>query len=75
MVKTAIGETSASAIDYELLCSSVLQALPTESDKVKKGNLNVLARLIGEGMKRSKGKADAKLLRKGLLDALGDNSK
>lgn len=70
MVEKAISETSKSTIDYDLLCSSIVQALPAESDKVRKGNTNVLARLIGEGMKRSKGRADAKVLRERLLDAL-----
>lgn len=66
----AVGEMSQSIIDYGSLSVDVVQALPIESDKVRKGNLNVLARLMGEGMKRSKGKADPKLLRESLLAAL-----
>ena len=70
MVKAAIGEVSQSNIDYEALSSAIIKDLPIEAEKVKKGNLNVLARLIGEGMKRSLGKADAKLLRERLVAAL-----
>lgn len=71
LVKAAVGELSQSSIDYDKLANSVIRALPAEVEKVKKGNLNVLARLIGEGMKMSKGKADAKLLRASILAALG----
>lgn len=70
MVKEAVQEASQSAINYESLSATVIQSLPTEAEKVRKGNMNVLARLIGEGMKRSKGKADASSLRQALLAAL-----
>lgn len=70
MVKAAVGEVSKSNIDYEALSSAVIKDLPLEAEKVKKGNLNVLARLMGEGMKKSKGKAEAKLLRESLVAAL-----
>lgn len=70
MVEVALGENRTSHIDLASLAQEVVQALPAEADKVRKGNHNVLARLMGEGMKRSKGRANAKDLREHLLAAL-----
>lgn len=42
------------------ICRAVTEALPVEASKVREGQEKVLMRLVGEVMKRSKGRADAK---------------
>jgi aspartyl-tRNA(Asn)/glutamyl-tRNA(Gln) amidotransferase subunit B len=49
-----------SSQDLELLCKSVVVELADAARAVRNGNAKVLQRLIGEVMKRSKGRADAK---------------
>lgn len=68
LVQSAIEAAAGVSIDYASLAEEVISALPKESEKVRKGNKNVLARLIGEGMKRTGGKADATELR-GILES------
>jgi aspartyl-tRNA(Asn)/glutamyl-tRNA(Gln) amidotransferase subunit B len=52
------------------LCQQVIQDLPKESEKIRKGQEKVLARLIGEVMKRTKGRADAEVARTELMRLL-----
>jgi aspartyl-tRNA(Asn)/glutamyl-tRNA(Gln) amidotransferase subunit B len=46
------------------LCQQIIKDLPKESDKVRQGNDKVVMRLVGEVMKRARGRADAQLARK-----------
>lgn len=52
--------TSSSSNDLQTLCEAVIIDLSDEATKVRAGQEKVLMRLVGEVMKRSKGKADAK---------------
>lgn len=45
------------------LCKQIIQDLPKEAEKVRAGNEKVVARLMGEAMKRTKGRADARAVR------------
>lgn len=56
--------------DLTTLCREIMQDLPVECDKVRNGNEKVVMRLVGEVMKRAKGRADAQLARKVFLDLL-----
>lgn len=64
-IQAAIGK-----VDYEDLAQRVTSALPAEADKVRKGNRKVIARLVGEAMKLSKGKARAQEVQAALERAL-----
>ena len=56
--------------DLEGICQQVIQVLPKESEAVRKGNDKVVMRLVGEVMKVSQGRADAKKAREILLGIL-----
>jgi aspartyl-tRNA(Asn)/glutamyl-tRNA(Gln) amidotransferase subunit B len=62
---------SSSADSLKSLCEEVISALPEEADVVRKGNERVIMKLVGQVMKASRGRADAKaataLFRKILL--------
>ncbi|GLB34182.1 putative PET112 [Lyophyllum shimeji] len=51
------------------LCADAIAALPAESDAARKGNRNVLNKIVGRVMKDSHGRADAKAVR-ALLEEL-----
>jgi len=51
------------------MCADAIAALPAETDAVKKGNKNVLNKILGRVMRDSKGRADAKAVR-ALLEEL-----
>ncbi|GAA5911285.1 hypothetical protein JCM6882_004084 [Rhodosporidiobolus microsporus] len=51
---------SSSSSDLAALIQDVIAALPAEAAKVRAGQEKVLMRLVGEAMKRSRGKADAR---------------
>ena len=70
LLTAAVTAASSSSVDYTALCAEILNALPDEADKVRKGSKNVLARLIGEGMKRTQGRADARRLRDALSNSI-----
>jgi Asp-tRNA(Asn)/Glu-tRNA(Gln) amidotransferase B subunit len=55
----------------EALARDLIEALPEEADSVRNGQLKVMRRLIGEGMKRSGGKANARRLTTTLESLLG----
>lgn len=46
-----------------LLCEQAIKELPAESELVRRGNKNVLMKILGRVMKLSKGTADAKSTR------------
>jgi aspartyl-tRNA(Asn)/glutamyl-tRNA(Gln) amidotransferase subunit B len=48
-----------------------VDSLPDVANVIRKGNEKPVMRLVGEVMKRSKGRADPKKARKILLDILG----
>lgn len=52
------------------LCAGVVEALPVEAAKVRAGQEKVLMRMVGEVMKRSKGRADAKKVGEQLKEML-----
>lgn len=56
--------------ELSALCQQVVLELPKESEKIRKGQVRVLARLIGEVMKRTKGRADAEVARTELMRLL-----
>lgn len=52
------------------LCQEAIKNLPEESQKIRQGNEKIVKRLVGEVMKRSKGRADAKAAQEELLKLL-----
>ncbi|GAA5933886.1 glutamyl-tRNA(Gln) amidotransferase subunit PET112 [Sporobolomyces koalae] len=48
----------------------VIETHPNEVDKIRKGNIKVIMRLVGQVMKESQGKADAKWVRQELENRL-----
>ncbi|UZJ51853.1 hypothetical protein CBS101457_001173 [Exobasidium rhododendri] len=69
-----LSERGALALDsgdaLTIACQEVIRDLPVESDKVRKGNEKVIMRLVGEVMKRAKGRADAQSARGIFLELL-----
>ncbi|GAA5827326.1 hypothetical protein JCM5353_007541 [Sporobolomyces roseus] len=55
-----------SSSSFSALLQEVIDSHPEEVGKIKGGNKKVVMRLVGEVMKRSKGKADAKWVREEL---------
>ncbi|KAK4047520.1 hypothetical protein OIO90_006162 [Microbotryomycetes sp. JL221] len=52
------------------VCAQVINDLPAEANKVRKGQIKVLMRLVGEVMRRTNGRADAQKARAKLLSML-----
>lgn len=48
--------------DTAVTCRMVIDALPEEAEKVRRGNKKVIARLVGEAMKQTRGRGDARQL-------------
>lgn len=44
-------------------CIHAIEAMPRESEAIRKGNMNVLNKLLGHVMKTSRGRADAQAAR------------
>lgn len=65
--------TSSSSADLQTTCQEVIKALPGVAMSIKKGNEKPVMRLVGEVMKRSKGRADPKEARKVLLDLIASS--
>lgn len=57
----------------EKMCSEAVIALPAEADAVRRGNLQVLNKLVGWVMKSSRGRADAQAVRANLKKTLAPN--
>lgn len=55
-------ETDAVSPSLEQLAQDLIRAYPEEANLVRNGQDKVIMRLIGQGMRLSKGKADAKRL-------------
>ena len=49
--------------ELEKWCLNAIEALPEQAIAARKGNTNVLNRLVGHVMKTSRGRADAKAAR------------
>lgn len=47
----------------EKLCSEAIETLPAAAHAVRKGNKNVINKLLGYVMKQSKGRIDANVIR------------
>jgi aspartyl-tRNA(Asn)/glutamyl-tRNA(Gln) amidotransferase subunit B len=71
-VLDTLGLTPVSSDDLRSTCEAAIAALPKEADAVRKGNQKVAMRLVGEVMKRSQGRADAKKAREIILEILAD---
>jgi aspartyl-tRNA(Asn)/glutamyl-tRNA(Gln) amidotransferase subunit B len=56
--------------DLEEICRSVIGDLPVVATTIRKGNEKPVMRLVGEVMKRSKGRADPKEARRLLMEIL-----
>ncbi|KAJ1018083.1 hypothetical protein NDA16_004952 [Ustilago loliicola] len=56
------------------LVESALERLPDEVAQVKKGNVKVAMRIVGQVMKDANGRADAKLVHQTILERLGQAS-
>ncbi|PWN22784.1 Glutamyl-tRNA amidotransferase B subunit [Microstroma glucosiphilum] len=56
--------------ELEQLCAKIINDLPKEAEKVRKGNDKVVMRLVGEVMKRTAGRADAQQAREVFLKSL-----
>jgi len=63
-------DTSAPADDLGTTCRSVIGDLPDVATTIRKGNEKPVMRLVGEVMKRSKGRADPKEARRILMEIL-----
>lgn len=50
--------------ELQLLCESAVAELPSEVAAVRGGNKNVLNKIVGQVMKKSRGRADATAARK-----------
>lgn len=59
----AMDSSSTSSSEVETLCQQIISDLPKEAEKVRQGNEKVVMRLVGEAMKRTGGRADAKKAR------------
>lgn len=57
--------------ELEAMCREVVESLPKEAEKVRQGQGKVVMRLVGEVMKRSGGKVDAKKAGEVLRGILG----
>lgn len=57
----------------EKMCSEAVIALPAEADAVRRGNPQVLNKLVGWVMKSSRGRADAQAVRASLKKMLAPN--
>ena len=57
-------------VALETWCTEAISALPQEAEAVRRGNVNVLNKMLGRVMKSSKGRADAKAARATLLKFL-----
>ena len=58
------------AVALEKWCTEAITDLPQEAEAVRRGNANVLNKILGRVMKSSKGRADAKAARTALLKLL-----
>lgn len=69
---TALPAAAGGAADEALtaLVDDVIASHPDEAAKIRKGQLKVVKRLVGESMKRSKGRADAKRVEEMVLEKL-----
>ncbi|KAK0545315.1 hypothetical protein OC845_005167 [Tilletia horrida] len=54
----------------EALCSAIIQDFPTEAKLIREGKHKIVMKLVGEAMRRTKGTADAVLVRDVLLQQL-----
>jgi aspartyl-tRNA(Asn)/glutamyl-tRNA(Gln) amidotransferase subunit B len=63
-------DASAQSGDLEQTCRDVVNGLPDVAAAIRKGNEKPVMKLVGEVMKRSKGRADPKEARRILLDIL-----
>lgn len=67
--------TAAADDPLSSLVADVIASHPEEVAKIRKGQLKVVKRLVGESMKRSRGRADAKKVEEMLLERLtGDQA-
>jgi aspartyl-tRNA(Asn)/glutamyl-tRNA(Gln) amidotransferase subunit B len=62
-----LSRTSSSSADLTALCQQAVDKLPDVAESIRKGNEKVAMRLVGEVMKISGGKADAKKAREIIL--------
>jgi aspartyl-tRNA(Asn)/glutamyl-tRNA(Gln) amidotransferase subunit B len=70
ILKTLGLDTSAPTGDVEETCRSVIEDLPDVATTIRKGNEKPVMRLVGEVMKRFKGRADPKEARRILMKIL-----
>ena len=54
----------------EAWCTQAIVAMPREAEAIRKGNLNVLNKLLGHVMRSSRGTADAQAAKATLQDLL-----
>lgn len=74
-VDSSPSPSSAAADPLSALVADVIASHPDEVAKIRKGQLKVVKRLVGESMKRSRGRADAKKVEEMLLERLtGDQA-
>jgi aspartyl-tRNA(Asn)/glutamyl-tRNA(Gln) amidotransferase subunit B len=56
--------SSSPHFELQLLCEAAIHALPSEVTALRIGKKNVLNKIVGYVMKQSRGRADAKVVRK-----------
>ena len=59
-----------SSDDLQAMCEAAIAAVPDAAEKVHKGKEGAAMRIVGEVMKRSQGRADAKRAREIVLEIL-----
>ena len=65
-----LGLDQAPSGDLEDTCRAVIESLPDVATTIRKGNDKPIMRLVGEVMKKSKGRADPKEARRILIEML-----
>jgi aspartyl-tRNA(Asn)/glutamyl-tRNA(Gln) amidotransferase subunit B len=65
-----LGLDQAPSADLEETCRGVIEDLGDVAESIRKGNEKPVMRLVGEVMKRSKGRADPKEARRILMEIL-----
>ena len=70
-ILSARGELSLGQEELRQLCADAIESLPKEVELVKQGKTKVLMRIVGEVMKRAKGRADAEAALRLLRAELG----
>ena len=71
-VLTALSLQPSSLDDLRSTCAAAIRAVPDAAENVRKGKVQAATRIVGEVMKLSQGRANAKLARDIIVEILSD---